>query len=279
MSEIGFGNHKLFFKQILTLYVELDTVLPSHSCLPTVFCTCQANWRVTTEPSCSKNSSGHGSISARLKLLRHHFLLCFTTKASAKKQKCYNIRCKHIWRCLNFKFNQFRGSSEQSVVDAFEPLLLYELLSDSHLPSLKVAGLCVSLFTPLQACWKYPCQKQESRDSEILQSEALVRSLHSSHILNSKPSKSKCQRTTCQMTTSICRPQPRPSDPKWAKSLSDSETWKVMLIVCFCLENSRYDFGCSKGFISKKCGSNANIYTVQTLLRCHGGDSAKLRQQ
>ena len=80
------------------------------------------------------------------------------------------------------------------MVDVFEALLLCELLSESHLPCLKVAGLSVSLFTPLQACWKYACQKQEIRDSEILQSEALVRSLHSAHILNSKPSKSKCQK-------------------------------------------------------------------------------------
>ena len=36
MSEIGFGNHKLLFQQILALYVELDRLLPSHSGLPTV---------------------------------------------------------------------------------------------------------------------------------------------------------------------------------------------------------------------------------------------------
>ncbi len=44
---------------------------------------------------------------------------------------------------------------------------------------------------------------------------------------------------SAKRTTSICTTQPPPSDPKWAKSLSNSETWKVMLIACFCLENSR----------------------------------------
>ena len=36
MSEIGFGNHKLLFQQILTLHVELNRLLPSQSGLPTV---------------------------------------------------------------------------------------------------------------------------------------------------------------------------------------------------------------------------------------------------
>ena len=148
------------------------------------------------------------------------------------------------------------------MVDAFEPLLLCQLLSD-------------------QACWKYACQKQEIRDFEILQSEALVRSLHSSHILNSKPSKSKCQITTCQMTTSICRTQPRASDPKWAKSLTDSETSKVLLIVCLCLQNSRKSTSVfpkvsdlPKTFdLTKEMWQQCkHIHTVQTILRCHGGD-------
>ena len=64
------------------------------------------------------------------------------------------------------------------MADAFESLLLCELLSESHLPCLKVAPLSVSLVTPVEACWKYACQKQEIRDFPILQSEALVRSLH-----------------------------------------------------------------------------------------------------
>ena len=259
------------------MYIELDCFHHSQVCPP--FCTCQVNWRVTTEPSCSKNSSGHGNISAALKLLKHHVSLCFTTKASAKKQKCYNVRCKHISRC--FKFNQFRWSSEHSVVDAFESLRLYELLSDSHFPCLKVAGLSVSLFTPVEACWKYQCQKQEIRDVQILQSEALVRSLHSSHILTSKPSKSKCQKKTVpnddvdmQNPTTSFRSKIRQSHSptrkleRWCWLYSSA--WKTAVAT----------WGLPKvSYLRNAAAMQIGIYTVQTIPQCHGGDSAKLTQQ
>ena len=174
-----------------------------------------------------------------------------------RKQRNKNAKTSGV-NIFQNALSSINFAEEPSVVDAFESLLLCQLLSDSHFPSLKVAGLCVSLFTPVQACWKYPCQKQEIRDFPILQSEALVRSLHSSHILNSKPSKSKCQ-----ITTSICRTQPHPSDPKWAKSLSDSETSKVLLIVCFCLENSRKSTSVFQRFhihtVQPSCGAMVGI--------------------
>ena len=77
-------------------------------------------------------------------------------RVQTKKQTCKKVKCERIWRC--FKFNQFLWRALCG--GCFQSLLLYELLSDSHLPSLKVAGLCVSLFTPVPAFWKYPRQKQ-----------------------------------------------------------------------------------------------------------------------
>ena len=208
-------------------------------------------------------------------------------RAQTKKQYCYNVRCEHISRC--FKFNQFRWSSEHSVVDAFESLWLYELLSDSHLPSLKVAGLSVSLFTPVQACWKYACQKQESRDFEILQSEALVRSLHSSHILTSKPSKSKCPKKSAKWRR-------RYTEPNHVLQIQNGQSGKVTLRLgnlkgsadCMLLPGKqplglqvfqRFEISQKRLTWPKKCGRNANIYTLKTILRCHGGDWAKLTQQ